>query len=218
MSHRFLISRFIGCLTALTTVVLSGCAVGAMAPSSELRCSQAFWRLRPVDIQSMGELKTCDRAGQLRYIGIVAWRHGLLSVEMNRTRRDAPDSHLAVAHSWAGSQKIIYAHQPTWALEFVRDLYRVLHWPSEIKTIHIIHPGVQESTVHLPNGDVEKLYFMGLISAPWRVTVIRPNRTSVTALLRWAPDLHLHSIYLRDVADGRRWIIILRRRAGVEKP
>ncbi|MGC8560033.1 MAG: hypothetical protein ACP5O1_05070 [Phycisphaerae bacterium] len=218
MAHQSLIPRFIGCLAALTVLLLCGCATDALAPSPGVHQKQIIWRLKPVEIQNSGELKAYAHNRCIRYFGTLTFRNGLLNVEMNRMQQGGHDPHLAVAYSWAGSQKIIYVHQPAWALEFIRDLHRVLQWPSEIRVMPFRHPGVQESTVHLPNGDVEELFFMGYPSAPWKVTVMRPNGSSLTALLTWAPERRLRCIYLRDIADGRRWIITLRRRVGAERP
>ncbi len=214
MANRSSICRFIGGPAILTVLLLCGCASDSLAPSSGLHRSQVLWRLKPIEIQNSGELKAYAQHSRPRYFGTMTFRNGLLNVEMNRSKPGGSDSHLAVAYSWAGSQKIIYTHQPAWALQFIRDLHRILQWPSEIRVISFRHPGVQESTVHLPNGDVEKLYFMGYPGIPWRITVVRPNHTFVTASLNWAPDRRLRSIHLQDFADGRRWIITLRRRVG----
>ncbi len=214
MANRSSICRFIGGPTTLTVLLLCGCASNTPLPSSGVYREQVFWRPTPAEIQNSSELKAYGHNTCVRYVGAVTFRNRVLNVEMNRTKPGSRDSHLAVAYSWAGSQKIIYTHQPAWALQFIRDLHRILQWPSEIRVISFRYPGVQESTVRLPNGDVEKLYFMGDPGVPWRIMVMRPNHTFVTALLNWARDRRLRSIHLRDSSDGRRWVITLRRQAG----
>lgn len=217
MSYRFPPAWF-AFISAAACALLCGCAVDSAAPGGPggPGTVQVNWRLRPAQFAGIAEMTTCGPNRGNRFTGRVSTGDGELTVVMTSVGAVRGRQHLAVAYSWAGSQKIIYTHQPQWAITFIRDLHRVLQWPAKIGVIHTVRTGVQDYAWNCADGDVERLYFMGAADTPWRVMVSRPRGGRIDAWFYWGPNGRFRSLRLSDSAAGRTWKLVMVNRSRVE--
>ncbi len=105
---------------------------------------------------------------------------------------------IAAECTWAGSHRVIYPHQPHWAVDIVRDLHRVLAFPPAVRMTTPDGRYEQRAIVRNANGDVTTYYFMNNLRLPWRLSVIRPGGGRMVAVLRWTRQGHIAAIKLYD--------------------
>lgn len=111
---------------------------------------------------------------------------------------------MAVEYTWAGPHRVIYPHQPRWAVDIVRDLHRVLAIPSAVRIMAIDGRYGQRAIVRQVNGDVTTYYFINNVTLPWRIRVVRPNGQRMVAAFRWTRQGRIAAIRLRDRSNKLR--------------
>jgi hypothetical protein len=116
-------------------------------------------------------------------------------------RCDTPASsfrQIAAEYTWAGAHRIIYPHQPHWAVTIVRDVHRVLAFPQPVGINASDGRYGQRITQRQANGDVTTYSFINNLSLPWQINVIRPGGQRIVALLRWTRQGSIKAMRLHD--------------------
>lgn len=158
-------------------------------------------RIKPLRFNGRIQCRVWANGQQYTYDGTCELNQLGLSVLVHDFNTSANESHMAVRYTWAGPHRVIYPHQPSWALRLVRDLHFVLAFPSAVNASSTKGRYEQQGVVRHANGDISRFYFSNASNLPWQVIVIRPDGRHISAIFRWTRQGRVAVIRLHDLAD-----------------